>query len=283
MLDVLLIIITLIVLLLSSINDVRVREVPDWLSYGLIFAAFGVRIIFSLSQGWEVLASGILGFLVCLALAFLFYYTGQWGGGDSKLLMGMGAVIGVSLPFSANSFTLLWFLLALLFFGAIYGLIWMIVLALIKRQLFWKNFKVAIRKNKKLHFILIATTILFIILSLVQTYLLPLVFFPLGILYLFVFVNVVEKSCFIKQIVPSKLTEGDWLAEDVKIKNKIVMEAKTLEKDDVWKLRYLEVNEKLKSVTIKEGVPFVPSFLIAYLIITFLGTFLSSLFTTLFN
>jgi Flp pilus assembly protein protease CpaA len=283
MLDVLLITITLVVLILSSINDIRIREVPDWFSYGLIFAAFGVRTIFSLSLGWEILVSGILGFLVFLALAFLFYYTGQWGGGDSKLLMGMGAVIGISIPFSSNSFTLLWFLLALLLFGAIYGIIWMIVLAIIRRKIFWKNFKVSIKKKKKLHFVLIITTFIFIILAILQPYLTPLIFFPLGFLYLLVFVNVVEKSCFIKRIPASKLTEGDWLAKDVKLKNKVVMTAKTLEREDVWKLKYLEVNENLKPVTIKEGVPFVPSFLIAYIIITFFGPLLSKLFTTLFN
>ena len=282
MLDVLLIIITLIVLILSSINDIRVREVPDWFSYGLIFAAFGIRIIFSLSLGWEILFSGIIGFFACLALAFLFYYTGQWGGGDSKLLMGMGAVIGISFPFSAESFTLLWFFLALLFFGAIYGLIWMVVLAIIKREMFWENFKSAVSKRKKLHFTLVILTIIFIVLSIIQPYLIPLVFFPLGFLYLFVFVNVVEKSCFIRKISASKLTEGDWLAKDVKLKNKIVMEAKTLERDDVWKLKYLEVNENLKPITIKEGVPFVPSFLIAYLIIVFGNKFIVPLINMLF-
>ncbi len=274
MLDVLLIIITLVVLTLSSINDIKVREVPDWFSYGLILVAFGVRIIFSLSQGWEILFSGIIGFLACLALAFLFYYTGQWGGGDSKLLMGMGAVIGISFPFSANSFTLLWFFLALLFFGAIYGLIWMVVLAIIRREIFWDNFKSAVSRKKKLHLTLAILTLIFIILSLIQPFLVLLIFFPLGFFYLFVFVNVVEKSCFIKRIPASKLTEGDWLAKDVKLRNKIVMEAKTLERDDVWKLKYLEVNENLKPVTIKEGVPFVPSFLIAYLITIFGSKFI---------
>jgi Flp pilus assembly protein protease CpaA len=277
MLDVLLIIITLTVLIFSSINDIRVREVPDWFSYGLIFAAFGVRIIFALSQGWQILASGIFGFLACFALAVLFYYSGQWGGGDSKLLMGMGAVIGISFPFSANSFTLLWFLFALLLFGAIYGLLWMVVLAIVRRKIFWKNFKGSVGRKKKLHFALIIVTLFFIVLTLVQPFLLPLIFFPLGFFYLITFINVIEKSCFIKRIPASKLTEGDWLAKDVKLRNKVVVEAKTLESDDVWKLRYLEVNENIKPVTVKEGVPFVPSFLIAYLIITFGGKYFTLL------
>ena len=47
------------------------------------------------------------------------------------------------------------------------------------------------------------------------------------------------------------------------------MEAKTLEKEDVWKLRFMEREKKIKQVLIKEGVPFVPSFLFAYLLLVF--------------
>ena len=63
MLDIILIIITFIVLLVASYTDIRTREVPDWLNYGLIFAAFGIRIIFSFEYGWEIILSGILGFI----------------------------------------------------------------------------------------------------------------------------------------------------------------------------------------------------------------------------
>ena len=75
MLSIILITITFIVLLIASYIDIRTREVPDWLNYGLIFTAFGIRIIYSFSLGWEIILSGILGFIVCLGLAFLFYYT----------------------------------------------------------------------------------------------------------------------------------------------------------------------------------------------------------------
>ena len=169
--DILLITITLAALLIGSLSDLRTREVPDWISYGLIFAAFGIRIIFSLQLGLYVLLSGIFGFLICLALAFLFYYSGQWGGGDSKLLMGMGAVIGITFPFDATSFNLLWFFLALLFLGAIYGLLWMIILGIVKHKIFFKNFKSYLLRRKKLHFVLIAVTFIFVILTFFQLFL----------------------------------------------------------------------------------------------------------------
>ncbi len=269
MLDIILIIITFIVLLVASYTDIRTREVPDWLNYGLIFAAFGIRIIFSFEYGWEIILSGILGFIVCLALAFLFYYSSQWGGGDSKLLMGMGAVIGITYPFDNTSWNLLFFFLALLFLGAIYGLIFMVIIAFKKRKIFRRKFINSIKSKKKLHLFLLILTVIFVIISLIKTFIWPLIIFPLGMFYLFVFVNTVEKACFFKKIRPDKLTEGDWLVEDVRYKKRTIMEAKTLEKEDVWKLRFMEREKKIKQVLIKEGVPFVPSFLFAYLLLVF--------------
>ena len=116
---------------------------------------------------------------------------------------------------------------------------------------------------------LMIITLVFIILTFLKPFIWILIIFPLGFFYLFIFVNTVEKSCFFKKISPERLTEGDWLIEDVKVGKKIVMEAKTLEKEDVWKLRFLEREGKFKQVLIKEGVPFVPSFLFAYLLLVF--------------
>ena len=260
--------VTIITLLIGSYTDIKTREIPDWLSYALIFSALGIRSIFSVSLGWDILLSGILGFAVCFLFAYLFYYTNQWGGGDAKLLMGMGAMIGIIYPFTPESFNLLIFFLALLFLGAIYGLIWMIVLA-IKNKLFWLEFKKAIKENHKLHLGLIIFCLLLIVPIIFSPFLLPLIIFPLGIFYLFMFINTVEKSCFIKRIHINDLTPGDWLAEDVKHNHKVILEKKTLEDEDLNKLKDLHSSGKLSKVLVKEGIPFIPSFLFAYLFLIF--------------
>ena len=61
------------------------------------------------------------------------------------------------------------------------------------------------------------------------------------------------------------MTEGDWLAEEVVIQGKKVLKKKTLTNSDIEKLH----THKISSVLIKEGIPFVPSFLIAYLFLLF--------------
>jgi prepilin signal peptidase PulO-like enzyme (type II secretory pathway) len=79
----------------------------------------------------------------------------------------------------------------------------------------------------------------------------------------------VEQNCFIKKIHVNDLTLGDWLAEDVKLNHKLVMKKKTLEDDDLDKLKQLHLEHKLKEVLVKEGIPFIPSFLFAYLFLLF--------------
>ena len=45
--ELLLLILTVLVLLIASYSDLKTKEVPDWLSYGFVFAAVGVRAIYS--------------------------------------------------------------------------------------------------------------------------------------------------------------------------------------------------------------------------------------------
>ena len=283
LLDFILISLTLLVLFIASYADIKTKEVPDWLNYGFIFAVLGIRTIFSLELGADILISGILGFAICFLIALLFSYTNQWGGGDSKLLMGMGAVIGIEFPFSETSFTLLWFFLALLLLGGIYGLLWMVFLAIKKKEEFMAVWQKKIRQYFVTHFLITIASIFFIISVFFYPFLWPLILFPPIVFYLIVFINAVEESCFLIRKNISDLTEGDWLAEDVKVNTKIVLSERTLEKVDLKKLYALLYRKQVSEVLIKEGVPFVPSFLLAYLAILFGKTVFAPILTVIFN
>ncbi|MEW5896280.1 MAG: A24 family peptidase [Nanoarchaeota archaeon] len=260
---------TLAVLLAASYSDIRIREVPDWLSYGFLFAALGIRAIFSFGSGWEIILSGILGFAVFFLLSLFFYYTNQWGGGDSKILMGMGAAIGIAFPFSASSWNLLWFFLSLLFLGAVYGLLWMVYIAVRKGSPFIAEMKKTLLMHKKAQFGVGTLSALLAATGFIVPVMWLAALFAVAVLYLLLFVTTVEKVCFVARISPSKLTEGDWLAEDVVVDGKLFMPRKTLEGDDLSKLTQLARQGKISYVTVKEGIPFLPSFLLAYAFINF--------------
>jgi Flp pilus assembly protein protease CpaA len=88
-------IIALIALVVASITDLKTREVPDYISYGLMFTAFAISLIYSIiNLEYSYILQSLMGFIIGLIIAYSMFYLGQWGGGDSKLIMGLGAILG---------------------------------------------------------------------------------------------------------------------------------------------------------------------------------------------
>ena len=65
-----------------------------------------------------------------------------------------------------------------------------------------------------------------------------------------------------------ELTEGDWIAEEIKVGKKYICGPKDLgiELAQIKKLIAYKKKGKIKKVLIKVGIPFVPSFLIAFIV-----------------
>ena len=84
------------------------------------------------------------------------------------------------------------------------------------------------------------------------------------------FTKTIEKSCLIKNINIENLTEGDWLAKDVKSNNKVILSKRIteIEKKHIQLLK----KHKIKKVLIKQGIPFIPSFLLSVIISLILGS-----------
>jgi hypothetical protein len=81
--------------------------------------------------------------------------------------------------------------------------------------------------------------------------------------------TVIQKKCLIKNIPLSRVTEGDWIAEDILKGKKILIKHTTpgLTLDDLKLLR----RNRIKSVKVRYGIPFIPSFLIGVLLSLFFG------------
>ena len=75
----------------------------------------------------------------------------------------------------------------------------------------------------------------------------------------------------IKEINTNKLTEGDWIYKPVYYKNRLLISRKNpgITKKDIILLK----KYKIRNVIIKEGVPFVPAFLISTFISLIFGNF----------
>lgn len=268
-----------IALLIGSITDLKTREVPDWLNYGLIISGIGVNLLFSIIYSdLFFIINSINGLLVFFIVAYVMFYAGQWGGGDSKMLMGLGSMIGIDVQFKDFQF-LFGFFINALFIGAIYGLLWSIFLVFKNKKKFLEELN-KILMNKKIlkakKIILAVMILIFILLFLIKLeyikiIMLSIAFLALTTFYLWIFVKAIEKSSMHKLVEPSKLTEGEWIVKDVIVNKEYICGPKDLgiEKSQIRKLIKLYEQRKVRKILIKEGIPFVPSFLIAF-IITFI-------------
>lgn len=282
MIDVIVITSCLIVLGIGSYTDIRTREVPDWLSYGFIFFGLGFRLIYAIMfDNWFIFLYGITGFLIFFLLGLLLYYTGQWGGGDSKTLMGLGSVIGFEFIFGSFLVSLF---INMLFVGAVYGLLASMLTALMNKKKFINETKKIMQHEtfKQARKVVLTMSVLFIISAFfasdLPTRIVVLMLAGLGMLtlYLWTFVRAVEKAAMYKYVKPTELTEGDWIVDEVKVKGKQIVGPKDLgvSKEQIKTLISHYRKGHIKKILIKNGIPFVPSFLIAFIVTLFIGNML---------
>lgn len=252
--------------LAASYTDLRTREVPDWLNFALVASGIGVRILWSISTGdYSVAIAGIMGFAISFALALLLFYTGQWGGGDSKLLMGVGSLLGVTLT---PDDLFLAFLVNLIMVGAVYGL-WM------SYRLAWQNrrrFIAALtrystkyrRVRYGFHALMLSLALggIFVSPRTIQLLLYLVILVSYLSWYSLWFSKAVEQGCMVQTVSPLTVTEGDWIAKDVVVNGTRITGPKDLgiSRAQLRLIQRLCKAGKLSKVTIKVGIPFAPSF-----------------------
>ncbi len=268
MIDIILITITITVLIIAAIIDIKTHEIPDYLTYSLIFTGLIIKLIYSiLINNFNYILYGLIGLLAMYLIGSLLYYTKQWGGGDTKLLMGLGVTLTMPAFIQAKFPFLLILFLNIIIIGAIYGIIIGFILAI-------KNFKKFVQEFKKISKLKLTKT-LELILFIISLPILSLIFLSninkLIILFLFIIINLyiplliiiksIEKIVMYKLIPTKNLSPGDWLIKPIKKNKKILVKSRTtgLTKKDIKLL----IKNKIKSVLIKEGIPFVPSITIA--------------------
>ena len=87
---------------------------------------------------------------------------------------------------------------------------------------------------------------------------------------MYIYTKSVEQSCMLVLVPTNKLTIGDWLAKEVKVDGKIIKPYwEGLSEDQV---ELLKKSHKEK-VLIKQGIPFTPAFLIAFLVLLYIQYF----------
>jgi len=265
-------------LLFAVVQDLKSREIADWLNFSLIIFALTFRFFYSLfsKNDFTFFFQGLIGFLVFLGLGNLFYYSRLFAGGDAKLMIALGTIIPLNYSFSGNLSLFFNFLICFFIASLIYVLIVSITLTIKNFKNFKNKFLKECKNQKKL--IILAWILLF--LSIVLNFvlfnnfnILYIGFFILILVYSYIYSKVLDESCMIKEVLTKDLTEGDWLYKDVKLKKSIIksnwegLNAKELKK----------LKDELKKVKIRQGIPFSPTFLIGFIFFIILYFFNISL------
>ena len=246
---------------LAGLWDLKTTEVPDEIPALMI--GLGLFLWFMRYMGSgdaSIFYSLTIGTLL-LVVGLLMYRKSQWGAADAWVL----AAIGYLIPFYNGRLFIVDFIPNFLIVAMAYMIVYVFILGLKEPHLF-SLFLQESGKRKKIVLgvplaFLAFVFIMFAFLSPAASFnIYPLITSLLLIVFLTLFwsyAKVVEKYAFRKKIPTSKLREGDVLEK---------MIWRGLTKDEV-----IEIRKKMKFVTIKEGVRFVPVFPIALIVTLLFG------------
>ena len=269
-----------IVTIIAVISDIKTTEVPDYANYFLILSAISLRVLYSaITNDWSFTSTILFSFPMIFILALAMYKLKQWGGGDAKLLMSLSLALATYPSFLLNFFSpknIFFFPITLftniLIIGAVYSLIYAIIIAVKNRKKFVKPFIEVLKNKLKLQVVILMLILLasIILMSIEIPALVIFIFLfsPIFLFHLYIFIKTVEVTCLIKRIPLEKLMEGDLILEDIVYKNKII-HRKYQELTD--KELELIKKTKIETVKIKQGIIFTPAFLIALIVSLIFG------------
>tara|TARA_Y100000310_G_scaffold286519_1_gene310769 strand:- start:2718 stop:3554 length:837 start_codon:yes stop_codon:yes gene_type:complete len=261
-------------IIVALFQDLKRREVDDWLNLFLVITSLVFIFIKSVfERDPSLIFQAGFSLVILFILMNFFYYSRIFSGGDAKLLFSM-SVFFIGASFFLTLINIGTFILALMISGSIYGLIYSFIL-------YFKNFKEINRLVKKefikskvgLFLIMGCLGCLLILLGFFNFIFIMMGFIVLIFPLLYIFARCLENVSMIKEISGKNLREGDLLVENVKVGKRIIMvNWEGLSSNEIKAL------ENLKKVKIKEGIPFVPAFLMAFILYDIFNEALSRIF-----
>jgi hypothetical protein len=289
------ILINLFFLLLASIEDLKTGEIPEKYSMGMLgFNLLGSALLSLHRMEFNPLINTLLWGLIAFIIGYAIFILGQWGGGDVKILAGVGALIGLmdSLGFQwpNPSFvgfeipTLATYLVNMAFLSTPYVMLYTMILGI--RQP--KVFRVYLARIVKPRFILMFTfSICPLILS--SYYGLHKLSFVYSLVPLFIlaaeYLKTVEETLLKKTIRVDELSSWDILCEDVYVDSKKIAVRKNIEgvtPEQVSLIKKASEDGKLPEfIDIRWGVKFAPILLLSLIVTVYAGNLLEEAFRML--
>lgn len=254
-------------LLFATVQDLRYREVANWLNFSLIVFAISFRFFWSLFEGdFSFFYQGLIGLFIFFIIGNIFYYGRMFAGGDAKLMIALGAILPFELDFSSNLDLFIWFIISFVFVGSIYGFFWSIYLSVKNWGEFRKEFGRLFLEGKKIIYFVMLLGLVICLFGFVESFFLIIGGFVFILPYISLFAKAIDNCCMIVDVPVSSLREGDWLAERLSLGR-----GKAIGKrwEGLNKKEIEIIKKKFRKVKIKQGIPFVPVFLISFLVLVY--------------
>jgi Flp pilus assembly protein protease CpaA len=295
MIGVLVVLVVFGILLAAAKVDWDTGEVPEKLSMGLLSFVLAVSFIHSVAL-WRssIILETVFWGLIALACSYVIFYFGQWGGGDVKVLAGIGCFLGYldstgydwpfGTLFGIGIPALATYALNMVLLAAPFVLLYTVILGIRNPRVFVVYFR-NMAKPKPL-----ATLVISFIPIFFATYwgahllLAVYAFVPLMVL-LSIYSKTVEDVLMSKSIPVSQLKDWDILADDVVADGVKIAPAGNIEgitPEQLAKVKELSALGKIPAVIrTKKGVEFVPVLFISVPVTLYVGNVLELFFRLL--
>jgi len=292
-----LIFVTAAILFAASLVDLKTGEIPEPLSMGLIalilLVALGHTI---LVWNFTYLGMTVLWGVVALAIAYLLFWLGQWGGGDVKILAGVGCFLGymeaAGYTWPLGTFInyplppLVTYLIDMAVTSTPYVIAYTIILGVLRPTAFVEYGR---RLREKTFIIAFALSLMpalaafyFGLYVLLIVYLLVPVF-----LLASVYMKTVEEHLLTKTIPVTQLKDWDILSKDLVVGGRRVATRRNIEgvtPEQVAEIKELAKDGRIpKKIDIRWGIKYAPILFISLLLTVYVGNLLEALFTYLVN
>ena len=206
----------------------------------------------------SMLIVSAVAMILLFILSNLFFEGRIFGGGDAKLLFAL-SLFFVGSSFLSTFFNIGFFVLSLMCFGSIYGIFFSVFLYIGNRKLVNSSFRKWARKSSFWYFFVGGLVIL--LLGIYDFRFLFVGAFLILFILLYVFSKSLEDVVMAREVRASDLRVGDLLYSNLKIGRRILRaDWNGLSKSEIE----LILKSNIKKVKIKEGIPFVPAFFVAF-------------------
>ena len=273
MIEYLILLTVLIYFAIASIEDIKKREVYDYINFSLVFFILICAVFHSfIIESTEPIKHAGFGLLIGFALGVILFYFGIWGGGDAKFILGFGAASYYLIEFTQSYQTGIGLMyekgmyLLSNYFPVFLDLVlkYIIIIDVVFLVFVLVQFFLSKRLNEKKDLILLTSILLMLFAGLYFDYN-PFVLTGLGfVAFLLIFISrdgIFDSVYFKRKKHLENLKAGDKLDDDLIVLDKKIVDYENgklgLSKYEVHKIKdNITDSNKLMDVYVRKSLPY---------------------------